>query len=70
MLSLRNVGMLGVGIFLLCWLLLNPKLEFTYYRSNKPFPNQRFARIVFYVVGTVVVLGGLWGLWIDWHIVR
>ncbi|MGA8213580.1 MAG: hypothetical protein WB799_08285 [Candidatus Sulfotelmatobacter sp.] len=66
-LSLRNVAMLGMGIFLLGWLLLNPKMVFMYGHSNVPFPNQRFARIVFYIVGTVLVLGGLWGLWIDWH---
>lgn len=43
-------------------------MEFTYYRSDKPFPNQRFARVVFYVAGIVLVLGGLWSLWVDWHV--
>jgi hypothetical protein len=65
--SLQSVVMLGMGIFLLGWLLLNPDVEFTYYRSTKPFPNQRFARVVFYIVGIVLVLGGLWDLRIDWH---
>jgi hypothetical protein len=59
--------MLGMGIFFLWGVILRPDLEFTYYRSSKPFPNQRFARIVFHVVGVVLILGGLWGLWIDWR---
>ena len=45
-------------------------MEFTYYRSTKPFPNQRLARVVFYAAGIVLTLGGLWGFWIDWHVGR
>jgi len=66
-LSLQHVVMLGMGIILLRWLLLNPKVEFTYYRSSKPFPNQGFARVAFNIAGIVLLLGGLWSLWIDWH---
>jgi len=66
-LSERNVVMLGMGVVFLWCVISNPDMEFTYYRSSKPFPNQRFARVVFHVVGVVLILGGLWGLWIDWH---
>lgn len=66
-LSERNVVMLGMGILFLWGVISHPDMEFTYYRSSKPFPNQRFARVVFHVVGVVLILGGLWGLWIDWH---
>jgi hypothetical protein len=59
--------MLGMGILFLWGVISHPDMEFTYYRSTKPFPNQRFARVVFHVVGVVLILGGLWGLWIDWH---
>jgi hypothetical protein len=63
----RNIVMLSMGILLLWGVHSHPEIEFTYYRSSKPFPNQRFARVVFYVAGIVLILGGLWGLWIDWH---
>ena len=66
-LSERNIVMLGIGIFVLWALLWHPDAEFTYYRSAKPFPNQRLARIVSYLAGIVLTLGGLWRLWIDWH---
>jgi Gpi18-like mannosyltransferase len=66
-LSERNVVMLGMGIVFLWNVLSHPQMEFTYYRSNKRFPNQRFARVVFHVVGIVLIFGGLWGLWINWH---
>lgn len=62
--------MLGMGIFVLWALLWHPDAEFTYYRSTKPFPNQRLARVVFYATGIVLTLGGLWGLWLDWHVGR
>jgi hypothetical protein len=68
--SERNLVMLGMGIFVLWVLLCHPDAEFTYYRSTKPFPNQRLARVVFYAAGIVLTLGGLWGLWIDWHVGR
>jgi hypothetical protein len=57
-LSERNIVMLGMGVFLLCGVLSHPDIEFTYYRSSKPFPNQAFARVVFYVAGIVLILGG------------
>jgi hypothetical protein len=66
-LSERNVVVLGMGILLLWGVISHPDMEFTYYRSTKPFPNQRFARVVFHVVGVVLILEGLWGLWIDCH---
>ena len=66
-LSWQNVSMLGIGCFFLWAVLCHPEIEFTYYRSTKPFPNQRFARIAFLIAGGVLVLGGLWGLWIDLH---
>jgi len=66
-LSLRDTVMLGMGIFTLWALFSHPDMEFTYYRSTKPFPSQRLARVVCHVAGIVLVLGGLWGLWIDWH---
>jgi len=66
-LSERNIVMVGMGIAFLWNVLSHSKMEFTYYRSSKPFPNQRFARVVFHVVGIVLIFGGLWGLWIDWH---
>lgn len=59
--------MLGMGIFVLWALLWHRDIEFTYHRSTKPFPNQCLARVVFYAGGIVLTLGGLWGLWIDWH---
>jgi len=62
--------MLGMGIFVLWTLLWHSDGEFTFYRSTKPLPNQRLARIVFYAAGIVLALGGLWGLWIDWHVGR
>jgi hypothetical protein len=68
--SERNIVKLGIGIFCLWGVLSHPEIEFTYYRSAKPFPHQRFARVVFHVVGIVLILGGLWGLWIDWHVGR
>jgi hypothetical protein len=70
-LSYRNVVMLGMGIFIL-WMLprRDPNVEFTYYRSTKPFPNQRFACVVSYIAGIVLLLGGLWGLWLDWRVGR
>jgi hypothetical protein len=69
-LSERNVVLLGMGIFLLRRLLSHPDAEFTYYRSTKPLPNQELARVLFYIAGIVLTLGGLWGLWIDWHVNR
>jgi hypothetical protein len=66
-LSERNVVLLGMGIFFLWGVISHPDMEFTYYRSSKPFPNQRFARVVFHVVGVVLIMEGLWGLWIDLH---
>jgi uncharacterized membrane protein len=51
-------------------LLLHPDVEFTYYRSATPFPNQRVARRVSYVAGIVLILGGLWGLWFDVRLAR
>ena len=65
--SQQHIVMLGMGIFGLWMLLRNPDVEITYRGSTKPLPNQRFARVVFHLVGIVLVLGGLWGLWIDWH---
>jgi hypothetical protein len=35
--------------------------------NPKPFPHQRFARAAFYAVGTVMVLGGFWSLWLVRH---
>jgi hypothetical protein len=35
-----------------------------YRNSPLPFPNQRFARTAFFVVGVVLILGGLWSLWL------
>lgn len=64
----RNIVMLVMGIFFLWAVHWHPDIEFTYYRSSKPFPNQRLARVVFYAAGIVLTLGGLWGLWIDWHL--
>jgi uncharacterized membrane protein len=59
---------LGLGILWLAVLLRNPNMEFFYGRSTtEPFPNQRFARVVFLIVGAVLVVGGVWGLWIDWR---
>ena len=69
-LSERNIVMLGMGIFVLWALLSHPDVEFTYYRSTKPFPNQQLARVVSYIAGIALTLGGLWGLWIDWHVGR
>ena len=63
--SIQHMVMLGMGIMCLVWLVRNPNIEFTYYRSTTPFPNQRFARVFFYVAGIVLVLGGLWSLWTD-----
>ncbi len=60
-----NVVMVGMGIFFLWAMIAHPNVEFTYYRSTKPFPNQKLARIVFYAAGIVLTLGGLWGLWLD-----
>jgi hypothetical protein len=68
--SERNIVMLCMGIFVLWAMLWHPDAEFTYYRSTKPFPNQRLARVAFYAAGITLALGGLWGLWIDWHIGR
>jgi hypothetical protein len=65
-----NIVLLGMGIFFLWALVSHPEIEFTYYRSAKPLPNQRFARVVFHVAGIVLILLGLWGLWIDWHVGR
>ena len=65
--SLQHFVMLGMGIILLSRLLLSPRVEFAYYRSSKPFPNQGFARVAFNIAGIVLLLGGLWSLWIDWH---
>lgn len=65
-----NVVMLVLGIFVLWAIHWHPDVEFTYYRSTKPFPNQHLARVVFYAAGIVLTLGGLWGLWIDWHLAR
>jgi uncharacterized membrane protein len=66
-LSWGNVVMLGMGTFILWAVLSHPDIEFTYYRSTKPLPNQRFARVAFLVAGTVLVLLGIWSLWIDLH---
>ena len=68
--SEENIVMLGWGIFCLWALLWHPDAEFHYGRSDKPLPNQRSARVLFYIAGIVLTLGGLWGLWIDWHIGR
>jgi len=65
--SWGNVVMLGMGLFLLWAVLSHPDMEFTYYRSTKPLPYQRFARIAFLVAGIVLVLLGIWSLWIDLH---
>ena len=32
--------------------------------SPEPFPNQRFARATFFIVGAVFILGGLWSFWL------
>ena len=37
-------------------------------RNNpEPFPNQRFARSAFFVVGAAMILGGLWSIWLARH---
>ncbi len=66
-LSWPNIVMLGMGVFSLWAVLSHPDMEFTYYRSTKPLPNQNFARIVFLVAGIVLMLLAVWGLWIDVH---
>jgi hypothetical protein len=55
----RNVVMLIMGIFVLWALIWHPDVEFTYYRSIKPFPNQALARVFFYTAGIVLTLGGV-----------
>jgi hypothetical protein len=40
----------------------------TYRSSPLPFPNQRFARTVFFVVGVILIVGGLWSLWLTRHV--
>lgn len=62
--------MLGMGILVLWALLWHPDVEFTYYRSTKPFPNQQLARVVLYIAGIALTLGGLLGLWSDWRVGR
>lgn len=32
--------------------------------SPEPFPNQKFARTAFFIVGAVFILGGLWSFWL------
>ncbi len=32
--------------------------------NPEPFPNQKFARSAFFVVGAALILGGLWSLWL------
>jgi hypothetical protein len=31
--------------------------------SPEPFPNQRFARIAFFIVGATLIVGVFWSLW-------
>ena len=69
-LSQQNIVMLCMGISALWAVLWQPDVEFTCGRSSTPFPNQRLARVVSYIAGIVLTLGGLWDLWIDWHVGR
>ena len=36
--------------------------------GTAPFPNQRFARTAFFVVGVVLILGAIWSLFVMRHI--
>jgi hypothetical protein len=42
----------------------------TYRSSPKPFPNQRLARIGFFVVGVGLLVGSIVSLYFDWHFGR
>jgi hypothetical protein len=59
---LVHIGEFVAGI---CMVLISFKVRTFYYLySKEPFPNQRFAKTAFFVVGVVLILGGLWGLWL------
>lgn len=38
--------------------------------NPEPFPNQRFARAAFFVVGAALILGSCWSFWLARHGVR
>ena len=40
------------------------------YNKNSPFllPNQKFVRSVFYIVGLVFIVGGIWTFWVGYHV--
>ena len=37
-------------------------------RNPEPFPNQKFARTAFFLVGAAMILGGFWSLWVARHV--
>jgi hypothetical protein len=36
--------------------------------TTVPYPNQRFARTAFFVVGVILIFGGIWSLWLARHV--
>jgi len=58
---------LGLGLAFIWILLTNKDVPICYRFSNAPLPNQRFARAAFLIAGIVLIMGGIWGLWNEWH---
>ena len=63
---LLYVIQLGAGVGAILISLKRGPILYRY--SKVPFPNQRLARTAFFVVGVVLILGGLWSLWLVRHV--
>ena len=62
-----GIVMVVMGATFLWLLTRNPNEPITKRYSTEPLPHQGFARVVFYIAGITLVLGGLWTLWSDLH---
>jgi hypothetical protein len=59
-----NVAQLVIGSFVL-WIAL--QREPLRMRGGDFYENQRFIRTAFIILGLGLLIGGLWGLWIEWR---
>jgi hypothetical protein len=60
-----HVGQVFGGVFAICFSIQRKPLRG---RDGKPFSNQKFMRVAFFVVGLALFLGGLVSLGLAWYI--
>ena len=63
-----SIVQLGIGVFAFWILFANKGIPICYRYSNEPLPHQRLARTLFFIAAIVLSIGGLWGLWNEWHL--